>query len=225
MNNTMPTVNDNMPRVSAIISAYNEAGRIEAVLSVVMGSGLFNEVIVVDDGSSDGTADVARDAGATVVCHERNRGKARAMLTGLDNTTGECVAFLDADLLNVTTQHLADLVNPVVRGDVQATLGVFRGGRTSTTLGQRISPTMSGQRCLRRELLSGFDGWGRGFGIETAINAHLRRSGIELTVVEWRGAAQVMKEEKRGVLLGFMARLAMFFEVFVAWMAVGWRRG
>jgi len=221
----MPAANDNKPRVSAIIPAYNEAGRIATVLSVVMDSGLFAEVIVVDDGSSDGTAKVAEGTGAKVLRHERNRGKALAMLTGLNDSQSDFVAFLDADLLNVTTQHLADLVNPVVRGDVQATLGVFRGGRTSTALGQRIAPTMSGQRCLERELLAGFDGWDSGFGIETAINAHLRRTGVELLVVEWHGVAQVMKEEKRGVLRGLWARLKMYWEMFVAWLAVGWRRG
>jgi glycosyltransferase involved in cell wall biosynthesis len=220
----MSTTSSQAPRLSIIIPAYNEAERIESVLRVVMESNLADEVIVVDDGSTDDTAAVAERAGAKVLRHQENRGKARAMLTGLENSTGECIAFLDADLLNVTVHHLADLVTPVLRGEAQATLGVFRGGRAPTAIGQRIAPTMSGQRCLRRELLSGFDGWGSGFGIETAINAHLRRSGIELRVVEWHGAAQVMKEEKRGVLRGFWARLKMYWEMFVAWLAVGWRR-
>lgn len=219
----MASTSSQSPQLSIIIPAYNEAERIESVLRVVMDSKLADEVIVVDDGSADDTAAAAEQAGAVVLRHQQNRGKARAMLTGLESSSGECVAFLDADLLNITSGHLADLVTPVLDGGAQATLGVFRGGRAPTAIGQRIAPTMSGQRCLRRELLSGFDGWGSGFGIETAINAHLRRSGVELRVVEWHGAAQVMKEEKRGVLRGLWARLKMYWEMLVAWLAAGWR--
>lgn len=220
----MSSTGSQAPRLSIIIPAYNEAARIASVLSTVFESNLADEVIVVDDGSSDNTAAVAERAGARVLRQQQNRGKARAMLTGLENSSGECIAFLDADLLNVTAHHLADLLTPVLRGETQATLGVFRGGRVPTALGQRIAPTMSGQRCLQRELLSGFDGWGSGFGIETAINAHLRRSGVELRVVDWHGAAQVMKEEKRGVLRGLWARLKMYWEMFVVWLAIGWHR-
>lgn len=211
--------------VCCIICAYNEAARVPAVIGLVRASGLFTRVLCVDDGSSDGTAEAARSAGAEVIVHPRNAGKAQAMLSGVKATAEPLICFLDADLLNVTPAHLRALVNPVVHGEAMATLGVFKGGRAATTLAQSIAPMISGQRCLRRDLLEGFTGWDARFGVETAINAHLKALGVEQLIVEWPGAAQVMKEEKRGFLRGFIARLGMYWDIFRAWLRSKRRSG
>ena len=203
---------------SLIIPALNEAERIGVVLQVALDSGLFSEIIVVDDGSNDGTAQAAEQPGVQVICHSVNKGKAVAMQTGIAASSGEVITFLDADLLNVTAVHLEELVRPVSSGEHRAALAVFRGGRMATSLAQKISPMISGQRCLLRSLLAEFNVWDSGFGIETALNDYLKRCGVIQEIVEWEGAAQVMKEEKRGLLQGFIARLKMFWEIFAAWI-------
>lgn len=204
-------------KCSLIIPAYNEAGRIGRVLDVVQASRLFAEIVVVDDGSSDGTRSEAERDGVRVIVHAQNRGKARAMETGLAETAHPVIAFVDADLLAFTPEHLQLMVEPVVSGAQRATLAVFRGGRRATSLAQRIAPMISGQRCLRRELLDDFAGWHTRFGIETAINDHLKRRGVVQHFVIWEGAGQVMKEEKRGFWAGVLARIRMFWEIFITW--------
>jgi CTP:molybdopterin cytidylyltransferase MocA len=206
------------PRCCAIIAAFNEESRVAAVVSAACSSGLFSDVVVVDDGSADATAVAARSAGARVIVHERNQGKPRALLTGLNGTESETVCFLDADLLGVTTRHLQDLVEPVTSGSALATIGVFRNGRSATTLAHKVTPMISGQRCLSRELLAGFSDWNSGYGIETALNHHLKKLGVRQQLVEWRGAGQVMKEEKVGFIKGVVWRLKMFWQIFVAWL-------
>lgn len=202
----------------AIIPAYNEAPRVTAVVLAALESGCFSRVLVVDDGSSDGTQPAASQAGAEVLRLEPNRGKPQAMLAGLNATQESVVCFLDADLLAVTTEHLQSLTGPV-RGCVhKAQLAVFSGGRLATTLAQKITPMISGQRCLRRELLDGFADWDSGFGIETAINDWLHKKGVKQQIVQWSGAAQVMKEEKRGLLAGFWSRLRMYADILRAWL-------
>ena len=205
----------------AIIPAYNEAGRIGVVVTIATEAPLFSRVLVIDDGSTDATARDAQAAGAEVISHVVNEGKPAAMRTGLEATQESVVCFLDADLTGITNEHLRALIIPVVNREVSATLGVFRGGRLATTLAQRISPLISGQRCLRRELLAGFSSWNSGYGIETEINAHLLAQGVRQSLVEWHGAGQVMKEEKWGLWRGFTWRLRMYWQILRAWMR--WR--
>jgi glycosyltransferase involved in cell wall biosynthesis len=210
--------------VSLIIPAYNEAGRVAEVVRVASASGVFAEILVVDDGSSDSTAEDAAAAGARVLKHERNLGKPQAMKTGLDATSGELVCFLDADLLSFDALHIELLVAPVRDGQCSAALAVFRGGRGATTLAQTIAPLISGQRCLERLLLDGFADWNTGYGIETALNSYLKKLGIDQRLVYWDGASHRMKEEKRGLARGFLDRLKMYWQILAAWVKSKLRR-
>jgi glycosyltransferase involved in cell wall biosynthesis len=209
---------DAAPACCAIIPAYNEAGRVGSVVRLAVESGLFARVLVVDDGSRDDTAVEASTAGADVLRLSPNAGKALAMKHGLEATKEPVVCFLDADLLSVTAGHLRMLVEPVVQGRQLATLGVFQGGRLLTGLAQKIAPMISGQRCLQRALLNSFADWGSGYGIETSLNAYLLTRGIRQQIVYWEGAAQLMKEEKWGLLRGSQKRLRMIYQVLAAWI-------
>lgn len=204
--------------VVAIIPAYNEAARVGSVVRISNSADIFTKVVVVDDGSTDQTAAVARDAGAEVISHPRNTGKPGAMLTGIKNTSEPVICFLDADLVNITPEMIQELVLPIAEGRHAAALAVFSGGRLATTLAQRISPMISGQRCLTRQALQGFDAWDSGFGIETAINAFLRKQGVNQLIVKWDGATHIMKEEKLGFYRGFLARLKMYWQIFITWL-------
>jgi len=83
--------------VSVIIPAYNEEAGIGSVVAAVLGGGSWREVLVVDDGSTDGTAERARGAGARVVRHPYNKGNGAAVKTGVREATGDVVLLMDAD--------------------------------------------------------------------------------------------------------------------------------
>jgi hypothetical protein len=227
--------------VSLVIPAFNEAGTVGDVARAAMGAGIFSEVILVDDGSDDGTGSAYERARESLlseaepgvvlpqmklVTHARNLGKALAMRDGLQLATGEIVMFIDADLIGLEPSHLHSMLAPLTDGSgYAASLGVFVGGRAVTTMAQKIAPFISGQRACFRKDLKGFTAWERvGFGVETALNRYLNEQDIKVRSVELEGLTHRMKEEKRGFVKGFLARMKMYREIFSAWMGSKFKR-
>lgn len=200
--------------ISAVIPAYNEEKTIGSVLDVLRNVPVINEIIVVSDGSIDRTAEVAENAGARVIELPRNMGKGAAVKTGFDEATGEIILLLDADLIGLKTEHVINLLKPVMENTADMTVGVFSSGRLSTHLAQVISPYLSGQRAVKREILErASDIEGTGYGIEVALTKFAKRENIRVLQVELEELTHVMKEEKLGFVEGFYARMKMYWQI------------
>jgi glycosyltransferase involved in cell wall biosynthesis len=119
--------------VSVVIPAYNEANTIGKVIEVVKKTSVVNEIIVVDDGSDDETAKIARDHGVTVISHTTNHGKGEALKTGLQNSKCDVVAFIDGDLNNLNSNQIEKIVKPILDGKADVTKTKFkrRAGRVT----------------------------------------------------------------------------------------------
>jgi glycosyltransferase involved in cell wall biosynthesis len=200
----MPSSGD----VAVVIPARNESDRIQATVkaaAVLPGVGL---VLVVDDGSRDGTAALAEGAGAAVVRHPRPRGKGGAMQTGgeavrlLDSQQGRTpprhLLFLDADL-GETAEHAGPLAEPVRRGEADMTIAVFTGAvklgghgfvvglsgaGIERATGWRPAQPLNGQRCLTRAAFEAAQPIAAGWGAETGLTIDLMRKGMRVTEVE-----------------------------------------
>lgn len=201
-------------RVAAIIPAYNEQSNIGMVLSVLKRVPEIHEIIVVDDGSIDKTAEVARQYGVTVVVMRENLGKGAAMKAGAEVARADVLLFLDADLIGLTVQHVQGLILPVLSETTEATVGIFDGGRVSTDWAQALAPFLSGQRAMRRQLLAGFEHIDMaGYGVELQLHRQLKRMGKPPLEVVLNDVSQVVKEEKLGLVKGFAARMRMYWEI------------
>lgn len=204
-------------KIEVIIPAYNEARTIARVVEAAAACPLVERVLVIDDGSGDGTAEVARRAGAVVHTLRPNRGKAAALLEGAAASRAEVVVLLDGDLLGLVPGHIEALAAPVLAGTAAMSVGVFRHGRGITDLSQRLTPFLNGQRALRRELLRGLEGAGHlRYAADTIISLYARRTGARVCQVPLSGLTHVMKEEKIGLARGVWSRLRMFCQVLTA---------
>jgi glycosyltransferase involved in cell wall biosynthesis len=211
--------------VALIIPAYNEADNIMGVLDIVQASPLLDKIIVVDDGSEDNTAEVASRYDRVQVIRQANRGKAGAMQAGIEATNEAYLLFLDADLLGLTPEHIADLIDPVVTGQCEMTMGLFYGPPHPSRWAHRVSPGLSGQRAVRREVFDMLENYGElGYGIETAFTKLVNKGMVKMVKVRLDGVSQRMKEEKSGFVSGAKLRAKMFYEVVRTWLSRPYKR-
>ena len=205
------------PKIAIIITAYNEAGRIEAVLDEAVKVKFADEIIVVDDGSVDATAEVTRGyKGVKVISREANGGKGAAIRDGIDSTDAEVLVLIDADLIGLKASHIEDLVNPLLleEGPVM-TVGKFVGGRATTNVSQALVPHISGQRAFKREFLNDMpDFTNSGYGVEVAFTRQAKQKHAKIKEITLSNVSHVMKEEKMGLRKGILSRLGMYWEMF-----------
>lgn len=113
-------------KLSVIIPVYNEAQTMREIVRRVLDTGLVSEVVVVDDGSTDGTREILAELdgkqGVRVILHERNQGKGAAVRTGLQNATGDVLLIQDADL-EYDPREYAGLLKPIEDGIADVVYG------------------------------------------------------------------------------------------------------
>jgi glycosyltransferase involved in cell wall biosynthesis len=115
-----------MMKLSVIIPVYNEVQTIEEILKQVRAVGVVDELIIVDDGSTDGTREKLKaeenQPGTTVIYRKQNGGKGAAVRTGIDRATGDILLIQDADL-EYDPRDYPMMIRPIVEGRVKVVYG------------------------------------------------------------------------------------------------------
>jgi glycosyltransferase involved in cell wall biosynthesis len=205
---------------SAIIPAYNERQTIDGVIGPLLGHPLIDEIIVVDDGSTDDTAERARARGVKVISMPGNCGKASAMARGVLAARNEIVFFCDADVIGLTPATIAQLVTAVTSDDYGMYVGIR--GRKSYWANRLLhfTPILGGERVLTRTLWNHVPRtYKKNFQIEIALNFYAKHLGQRMGFTVVHGLSHVIKETKRGLWLGLWQRLLMISDVVL----IGWR--
>ncbi len=159
--------------VTVCIPARDEAATVGPVVAAVArphlaragGSGLVDEIVVVDDGSVDATAEAAEAAGARVVRHAGPPGKGRAMAAGLAAARGDLLVFLDADVLDTTPAFVSGLLGPLLtEPEVALVKGFYTrpldgapsgGGRVTELVARPLLELLFGDLAAVRQPLAG----------------------------------------------------------------------
>ena len=204
-------------RLSVIIPVFNERATIRELLRRVDAVDLDKEVVIVDDGSTDGTRDVLGrlgEAGPAVVLHDANRGKGAAIRTGLQRVTGDFVLVQDADLeydpedyhrlLRSLEERGADAVygSRFAAGPPEMTLSHRIGNRlltgiTNVLFGSDLTDMETCYKLIRRRVLADIDLASDGFSVEPEITAKLLRKGIAIHEVPIRYVGRSFAEGKK----------------------------
>lgn len=218
-------------RVAVVIPAKDEADRIGATIRAARAIPKVDLIVVVDDGSEDATRSVARAAGATVVRHSVNRGKASAMETGAsvvamrdaEDAIPRAVLFLDADLGDSAVE-CAPLVNPVLSGDVDMAIAylppqVGAGGHGIVTgfakrwikrlTGWEPQQPLSGQRCLTREAVEAANPLAPGWGVEVGMTIDLLTRGFTVQEI----ACKIYHRPSGNDLAGQLHRASQYRDI------------
>ncbi len=200
--------------IVCIIPAFDEEATVAGVAGLAAAHPDITRVLVVDDGSSDSTSEKASEIdGVQVLRLEENSGKGAAMHAGVTATDEPVLLFLDADLIGFNERHISDLLAPVVNGDADMSVGLFRGGRLHTDLAHIITPSLSGLRAVKRSALKGLEWNGVRFGIERALTELWQTGAIRVKKVILRGVTHRTKEEKRGYWKGVKQRAGMYADI------------
>jgi glycosyltransferase involved in cell wall biosynthesis len=199
--------------IDAIVPARNEASTIADVVAALRGSQYVREVIVVDDGSSDDTADVAAAAGAKVVRRDVEHGsKAHAMAAGVAASDADALFFVDADLIGVTPAHLDAICRPFVERRCEMSIGTFDYGLRNPLV-LRLPPT-TGERVIPRWVFESIPPERLdGFTIETTINQVIAESRATTVARVMKGVTHRTKREKFGTVEGWRRTARMFGQI------------
>ena len=212
------------PIITAIIPFYNESGRVGKVVATLCQVELVDEIILVDDGSNDGSMaeaiDAARDDTRLRPCqHLLNQGKGQAIFTGWHATKAATLLLLDADLINLKPQHIENLITPVLDGQADMTMGLFKHGYWRADAAHWLTPWLTGQRCILSEILCNVSrDAAKGYGFETALTIAARKHGYRSAIVPLIGVTHPLGEIPRGGYHGFSSKFFLFYQVVRAWI-------
>lgn len=200
-------------KLSIIIPVYNEEKTIVEILDRVKKeviSGVEKEIIVVDDGSTDSTRQKLKNIKSNdfkILFHEKNRGKGAAVITGIQNSTGDYIIIQDADL-EYHPKFIKELIKPILEKKADVVYGTrlnrmphlkgeesrrlfllhFFGNRflsliTSVLYGQWITDVETCYKLFPKKALNGIKLNARGFELEPEITAKLLKKGYKIKEV------------------------------------------
>jgi glycosyltransferase involved in cell wall biosynthesis len=189
-------------KVSVIMPVYNEESTIEEILRRVKAVEVATEILVIDDGSTDGTRDILEkmndDEQLRVILHDRNRGKGAAVRTGFQHATSEVFLIQDADL-EYDPRDIPSLLRPIEEDIADVVYGSrFLGGprrsvmfwhmvanrmltfMTNLLYNTILSDMETGYKVFKREIVDGMQIHANGFDFEPEFTAKILKKKVRV---------------------------------------------
>jgi len=186
--------------VTAIVCAYNEQNTIYQVVKTLSNNNIVDNVIVVNDGSTDNTSLILdyfkSDSNIKIINLGINRGKGNAITIGIQKANDGILLFIDADLINLDNINISMLVKPLLNKQVDMTIGYPPFFQLRIKTAMNYLKWLSGERAVWKKevihLLPQIKN--SGYGIETIINHNYRKKHVQIFALT--GLHHVLKDEK-----------------------------
>lgn len=207
----------NSQSITAIVPAYNEAERIGKVLEVLTSFKKFKEIIVIDDGSTDKTGEIAKRFNVKYIRNEINRGKGASMDIAVKQAESDIIFFCDADVVGLNHKILEETITPVLEDKVEMFIAMRNRKLYFLSFVLVFVPLLGGERALTKRLwLNLPEKYKDRFKIETALNFYAKYYYNGLDYKVFSGLTQTIKEKKYGLKSGIKQRWGMYKDVMKA---------
>lgn len=214
--------------ISIIIPAYNEEARIKNTIEGIKDIKEINQIIVVDDGSSDDTLKKVSEIESTkitVIAQDKNRGKGHALNKGLQEAmkNADIIGFLDADL-GSSSSEVQKLISSILNDDADVVIAKFPSAKRKGGLGFvkrlakesvyemtgiELDATLSGQRLFKKEVLEKFNEIPFGYGVEVGMTIDILKHGYKIKEI----LVNMTHNETGRNLKGFIHRGKQYYHI------------
>lgn len=212
--------------ITVILPAKDEADRICSTIEAIRLSKYVNRIIVIDDGSTDQTSQIAEAMGVETYRLPKNFGKGYAVNYGVSKSiqSSEIIVLLDSDL-GSSACEVDKLILPVLQNEADVTIAKFpqaqrKGGfglvknlaryGVHFYTGQMIYTSLSGQRAFKSDVLQSLGSFPLDYGIEISMTIDILRKGYKIKEVE----VNMTHRETGRDMAGFLHRGKQFYQIF-----------
>lgn len=180
-------------KISAVVPAFNEEKKVGSLLQVLRSCPIINEIICVNDGSTDATyEEIKKIPGIKLFNLRKNHGKSYAVTHGIKKASGDIIVLIDADLDNLKDKHIRRLISPLLSGKYDAVIGYY----SYHSIDGLFKP-LSGERAyFKNDLLKYLNNiQNEGYGLELRLNYLFKDKKVK--VFEMKGVRHTLKHEKQ----------------------------
>ena len=196
-------------KITAVVPVYNEERTVKGVLDALLSSKRIDNIIVVDDGSTDNTYKIIRKFKVKVIRLKKQHGKGNAIKIGTKNIKSDIILFFDADLLNLKKRHIDKLLAPVANGESVMAIGLMDKDNLIANMIMPYFPLTGGQRAILTKVFTEIKkipligGW----GLESVMNDYCKKKNLKFSIIKLDGVDHVGVQAKKYGLMAFLRQI------------------
>lgn len=196
-------------RVTTIVPVYNEEKTVANVLRVLTSHNRINEIVVVDDGSTDNTQKILKQFKVKVIKLKKNIGKGGAIRIATKNIKSDIILFIDADLIGLKKEHIDNLLEPIMKGNAMMVIGLRDKGNVIANMIMPYFPLTGGERAILTKVFMSIrkspliEGW----SLESVMNDYCKKKRLKVVKVKFNGVDHIGLQTKKYGLMAFLKEI------------------